>query len=904
MSSINSNPMTDSEIDLLDNSNGFLHHGRSWLADNLENFTRYADTPTAKVIQAHIGELEDKAARADQPVEAEARRGIEGEILELRRLLIDTSEGVATIDSRAPRIDLRFLKLTRFQWPYGWLPRFAVFTRESTTCSLNVTTNPSLGHVISSTCSEPLLGQFFQAKWPFQSISLLKRLLIFLMTGAVIGALGGSLLAQAPAITMNTFYGALIGIGCSSILCFVEARFKNQRVSVTLQTHLQGTLPDEIRRLLPALEAEFDEVLLIVSSNNWRERAAGYTFPEAFDTDILVVARRDDNYWLAAYRLNSRDKKNNSQMFLSILESDPRNHSRVRTLNLANNANLTDEELARHIAELEDPFDLRELYLDNTRVTDAGLAHLRGLTNLQRLSLEGTRITKAGLAHLHEVTSLRRLYLWDTHANGFDAGLPCIREQTIYVSGEDVTDEEFARHIAELEAPRDFRELTLRNTSVTNVGLASLHGLTNLQKVTLEGYKVTDACLASLGVLTNLKRLLLQDTSVTDAGLAHLPKMSRLHRLQLWAQHNNELTEAGIAHLGDLPTLREFNLSVNEITDAWLARLGSLANLHVLDVGSSKWEITDAGLAHLRNLTNLRHIEMSGPHEIGLGYFSNLTNLQSLEVSLWEINDAQLAQLCNLTSLRTLSLSSRRLGVTEVGLAHLSTLTNLAYLDLNVPACRSQITDAWLAHLGKLVNLQRLDFSGSRITDAGLAHIRGLTKLEVLNLSDTQTTDTGLAHLSALTSLLNLYLSGTQITDAGLVHLEGLRRLCRLVLAKTNITDDGLAHICNLTRLWELNLSSTKITDGGLAHLCRLTNLRQLWLGNIGIADAGIAHLGSLTNLYELSLGLTEVTDAGLGHLSGLSNLGKLNLVDTKVTKGGVKAFKESLSKRYCSVSI
>ena len=46
-----------------------------------------------------------------------------------------------------------------------------------------------------------------------------------------------------------------------------------------------------------------------------------------------------------------------------------------------------------------------------TQITDAGLVHLRGLTNLRLLEVTFTRVTNAGLVHLPGLTSLRRLYL-------------------------------------------------------------------------------------------------------------------------------------------------------------------------------------------------------------------------------------------------------------------------------------------------------------------------------------------------------------------------------------------------------------------------------------------------------------------------------------------------------------
>jgi len=55
-----------------------------------------------------------------------------------------------------------------------------------------------------------------------------------------------------------------------------------------------------------------------------------------------------------------------------------------------------------------------------TRVTDAGLEHLKGLTQLQWLNLTGTRVTDAGLKHLKGLGQLRLLDLENTQVT--DAG--------------------------------------------------------------------------------------------------------------------------------------------------------------------------------------------------------------------------------------------------------------------------------------------------------------------------------------------------------------------------------------------------------------------------------------------------------------------------------------------------
>ena len=65
--------------------------------------------------------------------------------------------------------------------------------------------------------------------------------------------------------------------------------------------------------------------------------------------------------------------------------------------------------------------DVRSVYLDNTPVTDAGLEHLRGLTQLEWLNLSHTQVADDGLAHLRGMTRLQELLLNDTPLN--DHGL-------------------------------------------------------------------------------------------------------------------------------------------------------------------------------------------------------------------------------------------------------------------------------------------------------------------------------------------------------------------------------------------------------------------------------------------------------------------------------------------------
>lgn len=113
-----------------------------------------------------------------------------------------------------------------------------------------------------------------------------------------------------------------------------------------------------------------------------------------------------------------------------------------------------------------------KVFFSDSKVTDAGLVHLAGLTNLVTLTLDSTKVTDDGLEHLEGLTNLE--------------------------------------------------QLTLTGTDVTDVGLEHLMELNNLELLSLGSTKVTDAGLEHFKSLTNLKTLSLGSTSVTSAGVQKL----------------------------------------------------------------------------------------------------------------------------------------------------------------------------------------------------------------------------------------------------------------------------------------------------------------------------------------------------------------------------------------------
>jgi Leucine-rich repeat (LRR) protein len=156
----------------------------------------------------------------------------------------------------------------------------------------------------------------------------------------------------------------------------------------------------------------------------------------------------------------------------------------------------------------------------NASVTDAGLVHLKGLTNLSGLGLNNTQITDAGLVHMKGLTKLSYLGL-----NG---------------------------------------------TQVTDAGLVRLKGLTNLSILGLNGSQVTDAGMVHLKGLTNVSHLGLSGTQFTDAGLVHLKGLTHLSELGL---NNTRVTDAGLVHLKGLTHLSVLWLNSTQVTDAGMNEL-------------------------------------------------------------------------------------------------------------------------------------------------------------------------------------------------------------------------------------------------------------------------------------------------------------------------------------------
>ncbi len=190
------------------------------------------------------------------------------------------------------------------------------------------------------------------------------------------------------------------------------------------------------------------------------------------------------------------------------------------------------------------------------------------------VNLAGKPVTDADLDVLGTFSNLRDLYLQETHVTG--AGMAWVRRlrhlEFINLADTPATDNAMAhlRYLPQL------RELTLNRTRVTDAGLAELRGLTRMIAICLDGTQVTDAGLAHLRGMVHLRLLTLADTRITDVGLAQVGGLTDLWQLRL---QNTRITDQGVAALRNLHDLRTLDLSGTAVTEGVLVHLRAMNTL-------------------------------------------------------------------------------------------------------------------------------------------------------------------------------------------------------------------------------------------------------------------------------------------------------------------------------------
>ena len=163
--------------------------------------------------------------------------------------------------------------------------------------------------------------------------------------------------------------------------------------------------------------------------------------------------------------------------------------------------------------------NLTVLYLRDTKVNDAALAAIEGLTRLQTLTImEGDRVTDAGLVHLRGLTGLRAVWLNFTAVTG--AGLKHLQSLPQLRTLGLVATKLAEGNLNELAAFRTVTFVNMDNTpAATDVGVAALRVMPALTELNVGHSSVSDKGLEVLATFPGLKKLHVSGSHVTDAGM-------------------------------------------------------------------------------------------------------------------------------------------------------------------------------------------------------------------------------------------------------------------------------------------------------------------------------------------------------------------------------------------------
>lgn len=185
------------------------------------------------------------------------------------------------------------------------------------------------------------------------------------------------------------------------------------------------------------------------------------------------------------------------------------------------------------------PFGARLSY---TTATDDNLELLASHSSLQFLALDSTRITDAGMWHLRRLPRVLFLSVGDTAVT--DVGADTIAGMRTLTSLNLRRSRITSRGLAKLVSLEDLQSLNIAETGVAGDGLAFLSVLGQLIGLNASGLRIGDDDVEHLCRLRNLQHLDLSRTGITDRGLLQLASLDSLCNLRI---EGIPITEAGLS---------------------------------------------------------------------------------------------------------------------------------------------------------------------------------------------------------------------------------------------------------------------------------------------------------------------------------------------------------------------
>lgn len=332
-------------------------------------------------------------------------------------------------------------------------------------------------------------------------------------------------------------------------------------------------------------------------------------------------------------------------------------------------------------------------------------------------------------------------------------------------------------------------KLNLNGNNMTLKGYSKFLKSANLEY--LEMTSATDEHLLPLKRVKTLRSLILHESNLTSKGMGSIRNLP-LERLLIGGQ----LDDKGFSVVKSLEGLTSLSLHRLQITDKGIKCISGLKQLKRLTVNVK--DVTVKGLSVLKNLKELEFLRLNGvigytkkssrkskgATSVGKKFFSSeeigllvskvvksVSSLKHLDLGSIKINDSSMKELKGLKALEYLSVQS---DFTDIGLKHVSELTNLKIMHL------SGVHNQWVQRSSM--------FGGSKYTDKGIAYLARLDKLVGLDLRSSGVTEKGLKSLLGMKGLRSLILCNcSKITDDAVPVLRKFHRLRFLDVRRTKI---------------------------------------------------------------------------------------------------------------------
>ncbi|MEX0586345.1 MAG: hypothetical protein WD176_06860 [Pirellulales bacterium] len=487
---------------------------------------------------------------------------------------------------------------------------------------------------------------------------------------------------------------------------------------------------------------------------------------------------------------------------------------RLRTLELADVKKMTDAGLA----QLAGIVELRQLGLQQTNITGAGLKEFDRCRHLSSLAVSGEFVGNDAIRAVAAMSSLVELSVSAPKATEATLrGLPRLKSLSLYAPGATRMDVRDLPSLAILSLSAksaeefllaDLPQLGALDVSSDRPGCRlRLSGMGPVTKLALLGQHSfdTESCRA-IGQVNTLRSLEISPP-LTDDDVAHFAGLKQLEMLRLVNPHQSlRLTDRSFAVIGQLANIQDLYIVSGGATDAGVRAFGELRQLRTLHLGGLRG--TGDGLRALSKLPHLTRLTFhrSQLDRLDLSGFPALTNLRLNDdvvgavrlvgvpkLEHFDGSDVRLKMLDvqDAPSLGWLYLSMHDADKIErVTLRKLPRLGTLALIGKNPDggidrlANHTNITDEALRYAAEMPRLQRVDLNHSKITDAGLACLAPCKEIGDLNLFRSQITDAGLAHLRGMPGLMFFGTGETRVTRHGLVELKKI--LPKLHVEKPN----------------------------------------------------------------------------------------------------------------------